>query len=643
MTEPREFPVPLATAAELAEFLATSGKPYESGTDAYHREAFVADIREGKNDPIYNAHSYHTKVPPRAILPYILHYTEPGDIILDPFCGSGMTGVAAMMCADPPKDILESVPGARKGARRAILNDLSPAACHIAYNYCHPVDVEELKREFVRITKALGDEFRWLYGTEHYEPAVGSYDPNEAEVACRLKNPPSSVHPPRWGLLPEHERTWELLDRAEVERRLGAEALTGRPLPKRFRHFVSIPATIQHTVWSDVYKCEGMVTTVEPTGRTNPRTGQPGSKRVRRPRGCGAPIVLWDAAVHESSGKVRTEFACPHCGQLWKKVQLKRTATVPVLTAYKYTGLKVKKKGGVAEATFQASRRTSAREKELIAAVEERTIPWHFPNVEINTRGPQYNRNALGGRKVRKMSDFYTRRNLRALAALWQKSLLATPECSRALLFSITSTFGRIERMTRYVFKKGGNCSLRGQLYFPSFPVEDNVLRQLQSKIRQVSLAFATLKPHQFHSANVCVSCSHAGKLAGISSDSIDHIFTDPPFGSNIYYSEVNWLYECWLGHLTDSSTEAVVHRKNDRGTKDLTDYTRLMAEAFREMYRVLKPGRYATIEFNNSDGQVFEAIKDAVRGAGFAIENGCGRFGIVNHAAFLLVLVAWG
>jgi len=86
-----------------------------------------------------------------------------------------------------------------------------------------------------------------------------------------------------------------------------------------------------------------------------------------------------------------------------------------------------------------------------------------------------------------------------------------------------------------------------------------------------------------------------------------------------------------------------VVHRKNDRGTKDLTDYTRLMAEAFREMYRVLKPGRYATIEFNNSDGQVFEAIKDAVRGAGFAIENGCGRFGIVNHAAFLLVLVAWG
>ncbi|HRS75174.1 MAG TPA: hypothetical protein P5282_09560, partial [Anaerolineaceae bacterium] len=29
---------------------------------AYHREPFAADVSEGKNDPIYNAHSYHTKV-----------------------------------------------------------------------------------------------------------------------------------------------------------------------------------------------------------------------------------------------------------------------------------------------------------------------------------------------------------------------------------------------------------------------------------------------------------------------------------------------------------------------------------------------------------------------------------------------------
>ena len=116
MDEPREYPVPVASDEEVAAFITRYGTPYDPETDDYHREPFVADIREGKNDPIYNAHSYHTKVPPRAIIPYILHYTEPGDIILDPFCGSGMTGVAALMCENPPEDVLQAVPGAEKGS-----------------------------------------------------------------------------------------------------------------------------------------------------------------------------------------------------------------------------------------------------------------------------------------------------------------------------------------------------------------------------------------------------------------------------------------------------------------------------------------------------------------------------------------------
>ena len=58
------------------------------------------DVSEGKTDPIYKADSYHTKVPHLAIVPSILHYTEPGDVVLDGFCGSGITGVAAQLCGD---------------------------------------------------------------------------------------------------------------------------------------------------------------------------------------------------------------------------------------------------------------------------------------------------------------------------------------------------------------------------------------------------------------------------------------------------------------------------------------------------------------------------------------------------------------
>ncbi|MDP2799591.1 MAG: DNA methylase, partial [Deltaproteobacteria bacterium] len=80
----------------IADFIKHYGKPYlpaEAAAQAgdpskpYSREPFAADVSEGKNDPIYNAHSYHTKVPHKAIMRYILHYTEPKDVVFDGFCG----------------------------------------------------------------------------------------------------------------------------------------------------------------------------------------------------------------------------------------------------------------------------------------------------------------------------------------------------------------------------------------------------------------------------------------------------------------------------------------------------------------------------------------------------------------------------
>ena len=56
----------------IAEFIKEKGHPYDEDSDDYHREPFAADVSEGKNDPLYNAHGYHTKVPHKAIMRYIL-------------------------------------------------------------------------------------------------------------------------------------------------------------------------------------------------------------------------------------------------------------------------------------------------------------------------------------------------------------------------------------------------------------------------------------------------------------------------------------------------------------------------------------------------------------------------------------------
>lgn len=153
----------------IEEFIRENGTPYDEVTDDYHREPFAADVSVSKNDAVYTAHSYHTKVPYKAIMRYILHYTKPGDIIFDGFCGTGMTGVAAQMCDWPDisfRNIVESEQdGVEWGARHAILNDLAVAGTHISSNYNLAYDIERYVIEAQRIISECQKEYGWLYET----------------------------------------------------------------------------------------------------------------------------------------------------------------------------------------------------------------------------------------------------------------------------------------------------------------------------------------------------------------------------------------------------------------------------------------------------------------------------------------------
>jgi len=133
----------------IEDFIKHYGKPYDRATDDYRREPFASDVSEGKYDPLYKIHAYPTKVPFRAIIRYILHFTQPGDIIFDGFAGTGMTGVAAEMCGNSEEfnSITDSGNDLLIGQRNAILCDLSTNATHIASNYIRHLDVSEFKKQ----------------------------------------------------------------------------------------------------------------------------------------------------------------------------------------------------------------------------------------------------------------------------------------------------------------------------------------------------------------------------------------------------------------------------------------------------------------------------------------------------------------
>ena len=165
----------------LDEFVKCYGRPYDP-EETYQREPFAVDVSVGKTDPLYRAHGYHTKVPHLAIVPSILHYTKPGDLVLDGFCGSGMTGVAAQWCGTAPAEYrlkLEAEWNAAGratpewGARRAILGDLSPAATFIAANYNIPFDAEEFADAARKLLNDVDEEVGWMYETHHTDGTNG--------------------------------------------------------------------------------------------------------------------------------------------------------------------------------------------------------------------------------------------------------------------------------------------------------------------------------------------------------------------------------------------------------------------------------------------------------------------------------------
>ena len=155
----------------IEDFIKEHGKPYDEATDDYHREPFAADVSEGKTDPIYMAHAYHTKVPHKAILQYILHYTEPGDIVFDGFCGTGMTGIAAQTCgqlSESEKYMYKArMPEAAFGVRKTILNDLSPIASFLSQIYNSYIDLTAFKLNLEKILEECQNEYGWVYQTNH--------------------------------------------------------------------------------------------------------------------------------------------------------------------------------------------------------------------------------------------------------------------------------------------------------------------------------------------------------------------------------------------------------------------------------------------------------------------------------------------
>lgn len=519
-------------------------KPEKPEGYHYHREPYATDVSEGKNDQIYNAHSYHTKVPHKAIMRYILHYTEPGDIVFDGFCGTGMTGVAAQLCGDrevikslgyqvrPEGTILQEEldedgkkvwkPFSKLGARKAVLNDLSPAASFIAYNYNIPVDVGAFEQSAKRILAEVEEECGWMYETLHTD---------------------------------------------------------GKTKGK-----------INYTVWSDVFVCPE----------------------------CAGEVTFWDAAVDHEKKEVLPEFPCPHCAAKLRKRSMDRAWVTKFDNAINSSVRQIKQTPvsinySIPERKGRFEKRPDEFDFEVLRKIDDSDIDYWYPTDAIPKGDKTGEPIRIGFTSAHHL---FTKRNLWVLAATWSRAI----KSKGRLPFLITASQRVLSKMASiafsYYFNGGGgfvNAGTKGTLYISSTNPEVSVFNSLESRLRSLLFDISSV------SGSTLIETKSATSSNLAQENSIDYIFIDPPFGANINYSELNILWEPWLAVGTNNKAEAIESKKQGKSTED---YRALMKEGFRQAFNLLKPGRWMTVEFSNTNSAVWNNIQTAISEAGFIVAN---------------------
>lgn len=219
------------------------------------------------------------------------------------------------------------------------------------------------------------------------------------------------------------------------------------------------------------------------------------------------------------------------------------------------------------------------------------------------------------------LHDLYTARNFFAVATMW--SLIDDqPEhlrdALRLLVLSYNSSHSTL--MTRVVLKKDSTDFVltgaqSGVLYVSGLPVEKNVFIGVRRKVSVFRQAFEML----YDSGSKVEVVNQSSTSLELAGDSIDYVFTDPPFGGYIPYSEINQINELWLGRPTESKDEAIVSPAQG---KTLEAYEALLTTIFSEVARVMKPKADATLVFHSAHASVWRALTGSLEAAGLHVAH---------------------
>lgn len=335
---------------------------------------------------------------------------------------------------------------------------------------------------------------------------------------------------------------------------------------------------------------------------------------------CGGEISFFERGTKRNPVKFEKKIICPHCKRKTSVDEMKFQTEeyIDGLTG-KLTTRKKRLPAWVYGTTNGKNWDRPAKTEDIqkAAAIEKEMQDLEDAPKEIQWGELHRNGYHFG---ISYLHQFYTPRNYLIMRKLWDDAETYAPKVKDALrLLLLSYNASHCTLMTRVVAKKNTKDFVltgaqSGVLYISKLPVEKNIILGLERKSKSFYEAYKLLE----NCTGDFLVKNKSSEALDEKDNTIDFVFTDPPFGDFIPYAEVNQINELWLENPTEREKEIIISASQNKG---IGDYQAMLSKVFSEIKRVLKDSSYAAVVFHAAKAEIWTAFEDSVSKAGLNIE----------------------
>jgi len=194
-------------------------------------------------------------------------------------------------------------------------------------------------------------------------------------------------------------------------------------------------------------------------------------------------------------------------------------------------------------------------------------------------------------------------RSLCALDALRDGiSNISNEPLNAKMLLAFTSILTNCSKL--YRFRKGGGGGAIGAYYVPPIRRELNPLFGFAEKLKTIDTSLMEIV--EWDECNYLISNQPSQKV-DLPSESMDYVFTDPPYADTMPYGALNFIWDGWLNQVPLSEYEAIGD-----------SWKSVMKGVFLEVHRVLKPEAFCSVCYHDTSEGTWADLLDVMAECGF-------------------------